>query len=519
MKTLYAISAVEVARKMQRLQTEPGGFFARAAKELPCLPELMLYTQAMSWRPEQSPAFLRNLVEKYPNAVGTKEMLAAGATRDVWPLEKLLGIWRTVHLARRDHGDFLPLINWRSQALVDGTSLAELRKYHGGLLATGQDIFNAAYLTKTCAEIATRELPDFLVRLCRHEDVNSAPEHHAGLLSALQDEVEAHAAREGRRIADTKIKELVFQRLNFAEAKKFPVTVLGDARIGKTSALTTWCAMRPGRRRLVTMPESNSSWDFYAAMADALGIPCTPATPERTLKREVEFVLAHTRLFLVFDEFHYALPVSSNKRAVPHRLNWIRSHIVDKGHGCAFSATRQTMQDTFDNFVANTKYQMEQWIGRIAEPLTLPALLDEKDLLEIARVKFPDFDPDALEIIVGRCVEFEEAEAVRRGQEAKRSKNARPIYSAAGAALRQLEPVVKYTEYLAETAGRSITPEIIEEAWCQMTAQGLPELPVEAPREKPAPHPRRPREVSAEAQAPEPHNRISDRELAVTAAG
>ena len=327
----------------------------------------------------------------------------------------------------------------------------------------------------------------------------------AGMARALFAAMDAHAVVVEREVATTSVKEKVFRRLGFALSEKFPVLILGDARLGKTASVSTWCKMRPGVARLVTVPESNDEADFIEAIALALGIPHSPDRNRRDLKRAVLFTLAHTGLFLVFDEFHYAIPVRVTRKAVPHRLNWIRANVVDKGLGCAFLATRQTYNATMDKFVSETKYVMDQWIGRVAAPLVLDEILHEKDLLNIARAKYPDVDGDILELIVGWCMSCEEAEA----------RKAKGQHTAAGAAQRQLFPVVANARYLAQQAGTEITLEIAMEAWREMTGNNAPgqmEPGMAEPPARPlgaaaAPAPRAPRaarQVRPENVAPLP---------------
>ncbi len=478
------INAEAVAAKIQSLQTPRGSIFAMWVKDNPRLIEALLFLQ---WHSHQSgglDAFREELLQHSAEWLGNEAMLKAGVPQSgAWTLDEMIPVWQSI---KRDGTDRYSLTSgfrdWLAANVFESVPVAEWKKHHGPQLRDGLAKYNYPFLSALFVHRARLELSPFLVSVCIDQDAGSIPIYFVGLIPALCAAMDRHAARVEKQIGQTAIKDKVFQRLEFAQAKCFPSSILGDARIGKTVSVSTWCNMRPGCRRLVTVPETNTGWDFYAAHADALGISYTPQTTERALKRAVEFVLMHTKLFLVYDEFHYALPVRVTKRSQPHRLNWIRSRVVDRGLGCAFFATRQTFDSTMVKFVSETKYQMEQWIGRIAAPLVLVSKLEPADVLNIARSKFPQVDPDVLENIVGRCIEQEEAQT--KGGQA----------SAAGAALRNLGLVVSYAQFLAEQAGAEITLDHVNAAWIEMVGSAADATPSQPRRETPARKPRTARE-------------------------
>jgi len=76
---------------------------------------------------------------------------------------------------------------------------------------------------------------------------------------ALADQVQRlmdrQAAAALATLAETKVSRIIFQELDLALIHKVPVPIVGDSRFGKTKAVSVWCEMRPGRARLVTVPE------------------------------------------------------------------------------------------------------------------------------------------------------------------------------------------------------------------------------------------------------------------------
>jgi len=155
---------------------------------------------------------------------------------------------------------------------------------------------------------------------------------------------------------------------------------------------------------LVTVPASPRERDFLIAHAEALHYSYTERTPLPKLRDDVQDIVRDSGLFLLYDESHFLLPATYTKNTAPHRLNWVRSHVLDRGHGAAFFATPQSYGDSFRKFAAETQYRMEQWIGRIEKPLILPPSLTLQDVLPVARHEFPSIPDLFLEEIAAEAL-------------------------------------------------------------------------------------------------------------------
>lgn len=216
-------------------------------------------------------------------------------------------------------------------------------------------------------------------------------------------------------VAPTETQRIVFRELNFARAMKVPVPFVGDSRIGKTKVSEVWAKSQPGLARVVTVPESNTERDFHRAHADALGINYQITTPGHLIKERVERVLRHGGLFLIFDEAHFLVPQNVDRQSPPHRLNWVRCQVIDKGIGCAFFMTPQnrlkgdrTKPDrTISRYAEKTGYVLEQWVGRCRPPVVLPGELAKDDLMAVARLNFPGITVPLLKLIVARAMQSE----------------------------------------------------------------------------------------------------------------
>ena len=154
-------------------------------------------------------------------------------------------------------------------------------------------------------------LPAALKELCNPTDYDicdraSNPAKSIDLLSArrwpnlfesLLELMDRHASDTLKTIAQTEVTKTIFRELEFSLRKNVPVPIIGESRIGKTKPASVWCAARPGRARLVDVPDSNRDRDFVTAHADAFGIEYTNRTTTQSLRSDVQYVNQHSLLF------------------------------------------------------------------------------------------------------------------------------------------------------------------------------------------------------------------------------
>jgi hypothetical protein len=428
------ISAQILADKLQDPE------FAKQVSDRPRRREMIWFLQWRSWQPGGLETFAQEFLAEYGDRVGTRTMREFG---NQWTTNQCLEIWnRTVsrNAVRTVKSDWAgaEFSRWHEanfEAIEDGKSAA---------IQEGLTRFNRSYFLQQCLRVAKTRLPQHLHSLCVPRSWNFHLPEFAELEDALLNWMDAHAEKAATALGRNQVTEMVFKRLHFSLSQKYPVSILGESRVGKTKSVTTWCAQRPGQARLVTLPETNRDWELFAAHAEALGIPYDDRTSARTLKRAVEFVLQHAGLFIVYDEAHHLLPQKYDRNTTPKRLNWVRCQVIDRGIGCAFFATRQTYNTSMEKFVQTTRFNFEQWLGRIAAPLILPAELCPTEMLAAAKALFPEIKEALLNIIVARCIQKESG-------------------------FRFLQSIASYARFLAQEAGRrEVTLEDVDGALDEM---------------------------------------------------
>jgi hypothetical protein len=208
-----------------------------------------------------------------------------------------------------------------------------------------------------------------------------------------------------KAVASTAVVEKVFDALDFAWEEGVMVTIEGDPRHGKTESIAAFCAMYPGRARLVTIPSESTDMDFFREIAEALQLPLDgPSSNVGDLRRRIDYVLKKSRLMLIFDEFHFAIPQQYSATTAPKRMNWIRTRVCDRGLPTALLITPQSFDEAFRKFARKTHHRFDQFFGRTAR-FSLPSTLGRSDVIAVAEKHFPEIDRDYLELIAGRAMQ------------------------------------------------------------------------------------------------------------------
>jgi hypothetical protein len=435
-----------LAAKLQAIRNLEELTLADQVAENPRLVELLWFIQAVSMRPGGLEKFVEESVGRYPERVNGQD-----PSDLVPPLDGSCASQECLELWKKERADLdtfgepaCEFGEWFDANLDENTTTDMLRGdfgYDSNQIQLGVRKFTVAYFADKRRSVQRALLPGYLRAMCEDRSVPfKGPWYFPELTEALLACMEAHAQDEAKALASTEVTRTILGELEFARAQRVPVLIIGDSRFGKTKTVATWCEMHPGRARLITVPDSNNMRDFLAAHADAFGFSYTDKTSAADLKRAVEFIYRHSGLFCVYDEAQFLIPTNYSAATAPRRLNWVRCQVIDRGLGCAFFATSQSYKQTFDSFAKKTGYRMEQWLGRIAPPVVLPSELGWDELLAVARVHFPDLDPDYGELIASRAMQSE-------------------------GYLKSFEQTAKYALHLAQQAGRpSPTLEDIQQA-------------------------------------------------------
>ena len=289
---------------------------------------------------------------------------------------------------------------WEKQCSEDRRRLEKFLRH------SGTEVFGEA-----CQKAARKVLPGYLTALCTEtaRGFNPKPpayESEGDGIWFMADPVAAvfammdRRAKEGSaRLAVTSVTQKVFDALDYALQERAMVRIEGNSRFGKTESIKAWVNMRPGLARLVTVPCSNSMGELLRRIADALGIETSYGSRVQRLRERTEYVIQHSGLFLVFDEFHFMLPQNYSSGTAPMRINWVRTEIVDRNLPLAAVVTPQSFLPAAKRFIRKTGYAFEQFFGRTHRVVQLPEELEEAEMISVARIHFPEIGDDYLALI------------------------------------------------------------------------------------------------------------------------
>lgn len=264
--------------------------------------------------------------------------------------------------------------------------------------------YAAAAFVGECHE-AARNFGAFLFqRLCLDPsaEMNTETLWYLPALAETLRDYHAHCVARAAEAAPvtTAIGALVAETLQYALDGRGLVVIDGLARTGKTFAVKAWCEAHPGEARYVQVPSSNDDMSFFRAISSALGLSDSHAYKAHELREKIAGVLCGGDLLLVLDEGHYLWPQRNMRKAVPHRINWLLTQLVNMGVPVAIVTTPQFTKSQ-EALVQHGGWSSEQFIGRISHYERLPSELAESDLAAVARFWLPTGEEDAIQLLTG----------------------------------------------------------------------------------------------------------------------
>lgn len=263
--------------------------------------------------------------------------------------------------------------------------------------------YSAKDFERVCKSAAVDCLGDWLKEVCLNPSASimddSQPWYFRGLAKAVNDYVDSLVAGTRGRFVETELTRSLFDTLDYGLETRCMVVVEGLARTGKTFAAAAWCAMHPDRARYVQVPSTGDDIGFFRAVSEGLGSSAGSCLKATQMREKIEDALCGGELMVVFDEAHYLLPQRNLRYAIPNRLNWVMTALVNRGIPVALVTTPQFSKSQ-RAIEQKTGWASEQFIGRIGHWQRLPDRLAEKDLEAIARHLLPTGDEKSIEALV-----------------------------------------------------------------------------------------------------------------------
>lgn len=357
--------------------------------------------QSLQWFSHQEgglAGLAAQLIAANPDAIATRAMLKIGAHGERnYTASQVRQIRADLPQEIRD--DFL--LKGECYGEASDFSPANLLDEDSEIAQGCPESYPSSSFKSVCLDGAAADLEDYLakVSLDPFEGLSSGPWYFPGIADALRRHIEGMVERTRSGIVMTQLSQAVFDALEYGLQGRCMVVVEGLARTGKTYSAQAWCRSHPGEARYVQCPSTGDDIGFFRAISEGLGTSSGSCVKATQMREKIEDTLQGGHIMVVFDEAHYLLPQRNLRYAIPNRLNWVMTALVNRGIPVAMVTTPQfgKSQKAIEK---KTGWASEQFIGRIGHWERLPDRLSESDLEAVARHLLPTGDSKCISALV-----------------------------------------------------------------------------------------------------------------------
>lgn len=223
------------------------------------------------------------------------------------------------------------------------------------------------------------------------------------VLGALYEYQRRHVERVRADFVETSISRIVFEAFDYVLETGRTALVEGNSGYGKTTALKACCDMHPGQVRYVQLSGITSRTAFIKRIADACGVANGGGMSTDRIQNRVEAFLKRTKLALIIDEGQYLWPQGKRITSHPELVNWLNTALYNEGVPFLISATRQfTLRR--QAVEKQTDWSSEQSRRRTRKVFQLPDAPTTDDLQAVARKllgNVGDLGESAVDFVVG----------------------------------------------------------------------------------------------------------------------
>ena len=389
--------------------------FKAALLDDPKKQQLLYFLQALSLREGGIKRIARELIEMFPDRIGTPTMLKIGCR----PGKRLTQTERDKigeELHERDTDN-----TWAILFRRDSPEREHCQ-------STANDFCNE------CRNLVESNLDKFIEQLCCDprlaatddqkevscygklvqivlEDADRQEELRGGFETArlyyFQDilgalfEYQRRCEKQVREdFVETSIGRVVFEAMDYALETGRSALIEGDSGIGKTTALEAWCKIHSGQARFVKLKGITHRTGFFREVGRALGVAHGTGLSPGKVQMRVEQFLKRTKILLAIDEGQYLFPPGNRVYTPPELINWLMTACYNEGVPFVISATSE-FKARRAIIEKNTTWQSEQLRRRIRRFFALPSVPTKEDLHCVACKLLPDVSREAIDYVVG----------------------------------------------------------------------------------------------------------------------
>lgn len=386
-----------------------------ALQDTPPKRELLYFIQALSLRDGGLKRLVRELIEMFPDRIGSPTMHRVGCKPG-----KRLTLAQRVEIFE-ELNPASSLLNYFRESLAKNDCSIE---DNFRLKKTAEDFRHDchaqaesldAFLEEVCcnpklilaSEFDSKQRADYQRRLSEETGENHLPDYRFctlpyfhDILGALFEFQRRYAEQVRADYAETSIGKIVGDALDYAQETGRSALIEGNSGFGKTTAIKAWHEMHLGQSRYVQLSGITTRGAFLKRVARACGVANGDGLSMERIQGRVEDYLRRTKLLLIIDEGQYLWPQGKRITTHPELINWINTALYNEGVPFAISATKQfsLRRQVVEN---QTSWSSEQLRRRTRKVFPLPDAPTTDDLRLVARKLLGGLGETAVEFVAG----------------------------------------------------------------------------------------------------------------------
>jgi AAA domain len=368
--------------------------------------QFIWWLQGMSLKEGGLKWLARELIEMFPDRIGTKDMHKEKINAaKMYPGELVGSVERDLGL--RDYFNKSVASPKSGDALIQlcrGLALrhyrhSEVESYSGRKHIQSLEEFMVALCVNPTiyfqepgeqtdfssleADMAIDEFPE----LSRHDFSKASVCYFRDIVGALFEYKARREASTRENFCLTAIGKKIWETLDFALASRGMVVLDGLEGRGKTEAVKAWVECHLGRSRFASLPGTAVKTMALKAMGKPLGIPAGYSRTGAQLQSRIEDVLQRSGILLVVDEAHFLFSQSRRMNSRPELVDWIDTAICNQGIGIALVTTPQFLK-CMTRAAVQLEWNYLQFRRRVKRWPPLPANNTTEDIRAVVKKVF-----------------------------------------------------------------------------------------------------------------------------------
>jgi hypothetical protein len=402
--------------------------------------ELLWFLQGLSLQPGALRQLANELVEMYPDRIGTPAMRRIGSNASrPYSKEQTAEVLSEIDpsgllaqcLGLENRTDFLRMINGshepsRKEEMQRGLNAEQLRGICKGIALGEKQLPDGEEIP-----VSLISLEDFFIELCINprleivldgssprtdrreaalardaisgsnaEDFSEAGlSYFQGILDALLQYKRHYEDKVKADYCQTAISRQIWSNLDQALQTGSMILVDGLEGRGKTQAVKAWCRCHLGVSRFVSLDGTSTKTTQFREMAKALGVGHGYAQKVSQMQFAVKDVLQLSGLLMVIDEAHFFFNQTPRMHTRPEMLDWIDTALCNPPLPVALITTPQFIK-CMERAAGQVGWNYRQFRRRCKRYIQLPPRNTAEDIERVARHLLPGADAATIKQIV-----------------------------------------------------------------------------------------------------------------------